>query len=168
MIWGDSDAQGQPANRRQQIQEYLAKVVNPLTTQFRAQSCECAKSSCSGHGRCYVPPPPPLPPSPAPSPPSPSPSPSPSPHPGKKDCLQLMEGLAGPDVKGNNFCHIPACHDPAGCPMNITRCTTCIQVHGAHAKALQQAGCTVQMTVVRLPTLFCCRLQTYSNSITIN
>ena len=153
MIWGDSDAQDQPANRRQQIQEYLSKVVNPLTTEFRDQSCECAKSSCSGHGRCYLPPPPLAP---SPSPPSPpSPPPTPTPHPGKKDCLQLMEGLAGPDVKGNKFCQIPACHEPVGCPTNITRCTTCIQVHGAHAKALQQAGCTVQMTVVRLSKLRC-------------
>ena len=44
---------------------------------------------------------------------------------------ELMEGLAGPDVKGNKFCQIPACHEPVGCPTNITRCTTCIQVHGA-------------------------------------
>lgn len=73
-----------------------------------------------------------------------------------------MEGLAGPDVKGNKFCQIPGCHDPAGCPKNVTRCTACIEVHGAHAKALQHAGCTVQMTVVRWLSTHCSRMRPLS------
>ena len=57
MIWGDSDAQDQPPNRRQQLQADLTDNIAPITAAFTKQACACAKASCSGHGRCHSPPP---------------------------------------------------------------------------------------------------------------
>jgi hypothetical protein len=82
-----------------------------------------------------LPPPSPPPPGPHPLPPSP---PTPKPH----ECAELMEGLAGPNVHKNAYCHIPQCTQKHGCPSNTTRCLECIQPHGAHEKALRAAGCT--------------------------
>ena len=53
-----------------------------------------------------------------------------------------MASLAGPNVHKNLYCHIPECDEKPGCPSNTTRCLECIQVHGAHEKALRNAGCT--------------------------
>jgi hypothetical protein len=147
-VWSDGDAQGQPANRNQQNQDFLDTTLKPILNDFTAKSCACRTTRCSGHGRCYVahaPYPPPMPPTPHPGPPAPPPPPGPPAPPGPpdpKECLALMKGLAGPTVVKNKFCHIPPCTDSAGCPANTTRCNACVQWTGAHAKALQHAGCT--------------------------
>eukprot|EP01047_Picozoa_sp_COSAG01_P057582 COSAG01_NODE_6674_length_3551_cov_21.128042_2_plen_352_part_00 len=154
-VWSDDDAQGQPADRNKQNQRFIDETLKPIVNDFTSKSCACSKTKCSGHGRCYIahpPYPPPLPPPPPPGPhPPPSPSPGPPkppppphPQPGPKQCTQLIEGLAGPNVTNNKFCSIPKCTATSGCPTNTTRCVTCIQslTTGAHAKALQRAGCT--------------------------
>jgi hypothetical protein len=129
MIWGDSDAQGQPSNRRQQIQAYLTSTIAPVTKAFTESACACAKATCSGHGRCYDPPPPP-PPRPPPSPPGPHPPPPPGPHPkpGPEACHAMMVGLGGPTVgKPGAWCNIPPCKMAGGCKNDTARCFLCIQ-----------------------------------------
>lgn len=148
MIWGDSDAQDQPPNRRQQLQADLTQNLAPITSAFTKQACACAKATCSGHGRCYTPPPQPPP---SPSPPSPGPSPSPTPPapgplPGPAACLELESRLAGPKVDAaGSYCNIPQpCKETSGCPTNVTRCRECLGnlTAGAHSERLKEAGCT--------------------------
>ena len=150
-VWSDDDAQGQPANRNQQNQDFLDQTLAPIVNDFTAKSCNCRATKCSGHGRCYIPhglyprpmPPPAPPPHPGPPPAPGPPGPAPAPPKPKETCESLMQSLAGPTVTKNKFCQIPKCTDgAAGCPTNTTRCLECVQFHGAHAHALKSVGCT--------------------------
>lgn len=106
-----------------QLQKNFDERLGQFITDTVEDLCACAKSHCSGHGRCFTwTKPPPAPP--APVPPSPRPGPQPV------GCEALLHALFGPTARDH------------GCrpPTSQSKCSECTV--GEHGDALRRAGCS--------------------------
>lgn len=123
--WGDPVIGHQSVT---ELQNYWDTTLTPLLNKTLDELCACAKSSCSGHGRCYQPPPPPSPTPPSPPRPPGPPGP-PHPHPPAPGvCLALMKHLTGPSAAA------PDCR-------SLTNKTKCLHCFKPHLDALMRSGC---------------------------